>query len=223
MRAIGRRGGRPQPEPVQDAVPEAPAPGLPAAIADPGRILDVAALDQALEAAASEPDSATRQRIVAYLKPAMAAGKAEIERRFMADQDGAQVMAANVFLMDNVILALHRIIQARLFRVSNPTAGEHLSICAVGGYGRGELAPQSDIDLLFLLPYKQTPHTEQVVEFLLYVLWDCGLKVGHATRSVDDSLRHATADVTIRTALLEARLITGDRALFQLLQRRFEA
>ena len=223
MRAIGRRGDRAQPEPAEDAAPEAPAQSLPAAIAEPGRIIDVAALDQALEVAAGEPAAAARQRIVACLKPAMATGKAEIERRFMADQDGAQVMAANAFLMDSVIQALHRIIQTRLFRASNPTAGEHLSICAVGGYGRGELAPQSDIDLLFLLPYKQTPHTEQVVEFLLYVLWDCGLKVGHATRSVDDSLRHAIADITIRTALLEARLIAGDRALFQLLQRRFEA
>ena len=223
MRAIGRRGDRAQPEPAEDAAPEAPAQNLPAGIAEPGRIIDLAALDQALETAASDPADTARPRIVACLKPAMAAGKAEIERRFMADQDGAQVMAANAFLMDSVIQALHRIIQTRLFRASNPTAGEHLSICAVGGYGRGELAPQSDIDLLFLLPYKQTPHTEQVVEFLLYVLWDCGLKVGHATRSIDDSLRHATADITIRTALLEARLLAGDRALFQLLQRRFEA
>ena len=63
-----------------------------------------------------------------------------------------------------------------------------MALVAVGGYGRGELAPYSDIDLLFLHPYKQTPHTEQVVEYLLYALWDMGLKVGQATRSIDETM-----------------------------------
>jgi len=223
MRAIRRRRSRPAPEPTPIVAPAAPATSPAVAIVEPDRIIDIAALDREFEAAAAEPGNTARQRIVAALKPAMAAGRAEIERRFMANQDGDQVMAANAFLMESVIQALHRIIRNRLFRASNPTSGEHLSICAVGGYGRGELAPQSDIDLLFLLPYKQTPHTEQVVEFLLYVLWDCGLKVGHATRSIDETLRQATSDVTIRTAVLEARLISGDQALFQLLERRFAA
>ena len=64
-----------------------------------------------------------------------------------------------------------------------------MAIVAVGGYGRGTLAPGSDVDLLFLLPYKQTPWGESVVEFILYVLWDLGLKVGHATRSVAECIR----------------------------------
>jgi [protein-PII] uridylyltransferase len=219
MRAIRRRSIRAVP-PLEGAA-AAVTPIV--AIDEPDRIVDIALLHRAIEAAAVEPANTARQRVVAAVKPVMAAGRAEIERRFMASQDGAQVMAANAFLMDSMIRSLHRVIQGRLFRASNPTAGEHLAICAVGGYGRGELAPHSDLDLLFLLPYKRTPHTEQVVEFLLYVLWDCGLKVGHATRSADDSLRQALADITIRTALLEARLISGDRALFQLLQRRFAA
>jgi [protein-PII] uridylyltransferase len=98
-----------------------------------------------------------------------------------------------------------------------------LAIVAVGGYGRGELAPFSDIDLLFLLPYKQTPHTEQVVEYLLYLLWDLGLKIGQSTRSVDECLRQAKSDLTIRTGLLEARYLWGEQALFDELKRRFDS
>ena len=89
-----------------------------------------------------------------------------------------------------------------------------MAIVAVGGYGRGTLAPGSDVDLLFLLPYKQTPWGESVVEFILYMLWDLGLKVGHATRSVDECIRLSRSDMTIRTAILEARYICGDKALF---------
>jgi [protein-PII] uridylyltransferase len=83
---------------------------------------------------------------------------------------------------------------------------------AVGGYGRGTLAPGSDIDLLLLLPYKQTAWSESVVEWILYVLWDLGLKVGHATRRIDDSIRMAKTDNTILTTLIEARFVCGDRA-----------
>jgi [protein-PII] uridylyltransferase len=92
---------------------------------------------------------------------------------------------------------------------------------AVGGYGRGELAPFSDIDLLFLLNYKISPHSEQVVEYVLYMLWDLGLKVGHATRSIDECMRMAKTDATIRTALLEARFLWGDHRIFADFRRRF--
>ena len=96
------------------------------------------------------------------------------------------------------------------------------TIVAVGGYGRGTLAPYSDIDVLFLMPDKPPPGVEKVVESLLYVLWDLKLKVGHATRTVGESLKQARADMTIRTTLLEARFITGDKALFETLQARFD-
>src|SRR5690606_33741835 len=80
----------------------------------------------------------------------------------------------------------------------------------------------SDIDLLFILPYKQTPWGEQVTEYILYMLWDLGQKVGHAVRSVDECIRMARADMTVRTATLEARFLTGDKALFEQLTQRFE-
>ena len=97
-----------------------------------------------------------------------------------------------------------------------------MAVVATGGYGRGLQAPGSDIDLLFVLPYKQTAWGEQVAESILYCLWDTGLKVGHATRSVDECIRQAKADMTIRTAILEARFLLGDRALFDELVTRFD-
>ena len=90
-----------------------------------------------------------------------------------------------------------------------------MAVVAVGGYGRGEMLPHSDIDLLFLMPTSATPKLEKVVEYMLYMLWDLGLKVGHSTRSVAECLKPGRADMTIRTALLEARWIWGDQALFQ--------
>ena len=97
-----------------------------------------------------------------------------------------------------------------------------MAVVATGGYGRGLLAPFSDVDLLFVLPYKQTPWGESVVEYMLYLLWDLGLKVGHATRTVDQSLKLARADMTIRTALIDLRLIHGDEPLFRELMQRFQ-
>ena len=82
--------------------------------------------------------------------------------------------------------------------------------------------PGSDIDLLFLLPYKQTAWGEQVIEAILYCLWDMGLKVGHATRTVNESIRQAKADMTIRTAILEARFLLGERELYDELMARFD-
>src|SRR5438093_8436916 len=97
-----------------------------------------------------------------------------------------------------------------------------MAVVATGGYGRGLMAPESDIDLLFILPYKQTAWGEQFAEAILYCLWDMGLKVGHATRSVDECIRQAKADMTIRTAVLEARYLVGDRKLYDELVARFD-
>src|SRR6201999_1544983 len=92
-----------------------------------------------------------------------------------------------------------------VYRADNPTSAERITVVATGGYGRGELAPGSDVDLLFVRPSKQTQWGENVIEFILYMLWDLGLKVGHATRSLADSVRLAKQDITIRTAILAAR------------------
>ena len=105
-----------------------------------------------------------------------------------------------------MISALYDFTTVHVFRARNPTEGERIALMAVGGYGRGALAPFSDIDLLFLRPYKETAHTESVIEFMLYALWDLGFKVGHASRTVAECIKLSRADMTIRTSLLEARL-----------------
>ena len=191
------------------------------AIARQREIID--GLRAELSAAVRAEGSGTgRVLLVAILRKALAAGRAEIRRRFEAGGTAAAVMREQCFLMDQLIHALFDVVIGELYPLANPTAGEKLALVAVGGYGRGELAPCSDIDLLFLLPYKRTPHTEQVVEALLYVLWDLGLKIGHAVRSVEDCLRHAKSDLTVRTSLLELRFLRGDEELFGELKRRFD-
>ena len=91
----------------------------------------------------------------------------------------------------------------------------------LGGYGRGLLAPASDIDLLFVRPFKETAWDESVIEFVLHMLWDLNLKVGHATRSIAECVRLGKQDITIRTSLLEARYLWGDRELYDELRRKF--
>ncbi len=188
-------------------------------------IIDRRALAEELAAAARSQRRRALERslFLAPLKTALAAGRDEIRRRFEATGNGAVAVREQCFLMDQLIRALYDLVTGELYPLANPTSGERLALIAVGGYGRGELAPYSDIDLLFLLPYKPTPYTEQVVESLLYFLWDLGLKVGQATRSVDECLHHAKSDLTIRTSLLEARYLWGEQALFLDLKKRFEA
>ncbi len=193
------------------------------AIRDQRAIIDRLSLAEALDrAAAASLDLAAEPAVLEALKAALARGRAEIERRFEAGNDGREAARAHSFLVDQLIRALFDFTTARVFPLANPSAGERIAVVAVGGYGRGELAPYSDVDLLFLRPYKPTPYGEQVVEFMLYKLWDLGLKVGHATRSVDECIRQAKADMTIRTALLEARYLWGEQRLFLELRRRFQ-
>jgi len=169
-----------------------------------------------------QPDApTTRAAVLAVLKDAMTHGRSEILGRLEGGAGGSEVTRAHCYLVDQVVRALFDFVTAKVHRAANPTAAERLSLVALGGYGRGELAPYSDVDLMFLLPYKQTPWGEQVVEHMLYQLWDLGLKVGHSTRSIDEAIRLAKSDLTIRTSLLEARYVWGDQALFLELKERF--
>ncbi|MFP4270015.1 MAG: [protein-PII] uridylyltransferase [Alphaproteobacteria bacterium] len=153
-------------------------------------------------------------------KRRVAAAEAAIRARFEADGRAAEVVFKRCHVIDQLIQGLLDWAQSRRYPLHNPTPAERLAVVAVGGYGRGDLAPHSDIDLLFLLPYKATPRIEQLVETVLYTLWDLRLKVGHAVRSVDDALRTARGDTTVLTTALETRLLTGDAALYDQFKRR---
>jgi [protein-PII] uridylyltransferase len=166
----------------------------------------------------------TRGEAVAILKPALDAGRAEIARRLEeAPQDGRGATLAGAYLIDQIVRMAYDFTVGTLYRSHNPSAAERLAIAAVGGYGRAEMAPFSDIDIAFLTPWKQTGWTEQVIESILYLLWDLGLKVGHSSRSLDEMIRMAKSDLTIRTALLEARYVWGDRAVYDEASRRFDS
>jgi [protein-PII] uridylyltransferase len=115
--------------------------------------------------------------------------------------------------MDAIILAIHAYAEAMIPR-SPGGREEAFALVATGGYGRGVLAPYSDIDLLFLTGTQVGARTERLVEFMLYLLWDLGLKVGHATRSVKDCLAHARRDATIQTALVDSRFMAGNERAF---------
>ncbi|WP_112664377.1 [protein-PII] uridylyltransferase [Microvirga flavescens] len=168
-------------------------------------------------------DAATlRARLVPGLKSVLDEGRAAAERQLMERQNGLVCARRLSAQMDTLVEAIYGAVVHHLYPASNPSTEERLAIVATGGYGRGTLAPGSDVDLLFLLPYKQTAWSESVVEAMLYVLWDLKLKVGHATRSIEDCLREGAADMTIRTSLLEARFLFGDKALFDNMVERFD-
>jgi [protein-PII] uridylyltransferase len=156
------------------------------------------------------------------LKAVLVEGRATAERLLLKDRHGRRCAERLCFMIDETIRVLFEFAITRLYPSQNPSEAEHMAIVATGGYGRGVLAPGSDIDLLFLLPYKQTAWGEQVAEAILYSLWDIGLKVGHATRSVNECIRQSKADMTIRTAVLEARYLFGDRKLYDELMARFD-
>src|SRR5579862_7165883 len=186
-------------------------------------IIDRRALLAELEALTEVSAEPPRQRVAEILKSALATGRAEMRRRFEQGATGTETVHGLSFLMDQLIRVLYDFVDTQLYPTANPTEGERMALVAVGGYGRGELAPYSDLDLLFLTSYKPTPHTEQVVEYMLYALWDLGLKVGQSTRSVEETIRQSQADMTIRTAVLEARYIWGDQHLFTEMKQRFDS
>ena len=157
-----------------------------------------------------------RTAVALHLKAALAASRAEIERLLLKDRHGGRCAARLCRVQDEIIRVLYDFAVEHLYPSKSPSEAERMAIVATGGYGRGLMAPGSDIDLLFVLPYKQTAHWGEIDRRgdPLPACGDMGLKVGHATRSIDECIRQAKADMTIRTAVLEARFLLGDRALY---------
>jgi [protein-PII] uridylyltransferase len=203
----------------KNAQGRAPAPRVAAEIFD----ADKAAADLAKMAAEfGGRERELRTAVAQHLKAALNEGRAKAEELLLKDRHGRHCAERLCFMQDEIIRILFEFAAKYLYPSLNPSEAERMAVVATGGYGRGLLAPGSDIDLLFVLPYKQTAWGESIAEAILYCLWDMGLKVGHATRSVDECIRQAKADMTIRTAILEARFLFGDEKLFDELVARFD-
>ncbi len=175
--------------------------------------------------AEGESNAESRRRAaIDYLKPLIRDAREQITAS-VADRACPALEAAHALseLNDYLIRILYEFAEAHLSEPQNPTDSEHLAIVATGGYGRGLLAPYSDLDVLFLRPFKRTAWGESIIELTLLMLWDLGLRIGHAARSLSECFRLARDDMTVRTALLEARFICGDAALAEQLRTGFRA
>src|SRR5512141_2771738 len=162
---------------------------------------------------------AANDAALATAKARLLQGREEILARHRAGAGGQQVVRAISALTDDVITGLfHAIVEQ--FPGPGPVP---LALVATGGYGRRELAPRSDIDLLALLPdagdKAARRRADAIAENLHRALWDTGLEAGYAARTLDQCVQLAREDHTIRTALLDGRLVAGDAQLFKGLER----
>ncbi|PWE31151.1 [protein-PII] uridylyltransferase [Maritimibacter sp. 55A14] len=202
--------------PVSDPADLRPRAAPTALICPAREIFDPDALRGALAAQFEDcaDARAIRAAAVAEIGAAYKAGFATISETFRdRPLEARATTSAYSWLTDQVVTAVFWVARRYLHPLPNPTESERLAIFAVGGYGRAEMAPCSDVDLLFLTPWKITPWAESVIESMLYILWDLRLKVGHASRTVKDCVRLGREDMTIRTALLEHRFLDGDNSL----------
>ena len=147
--------------------------------------------------------------------------KIKIKKDFLNSSDGSLNVGLNVILIDSMLEEIIKNIHLHFLGETQIL----LSVIAVGGYGRGELAPHSDLDILFLKPNKlkkrETTKIEKVIQLTLYLLWDLGYKVGHSTRTIIDCIKKSSSDITVCTSLLEKRFITGNKENFELLKINF--
>ena len=179
-------------------------------------ILDGRALRVKLAAAALDnisDETVRRKAALELLHGALFRGRMIAQERLQQGADGLDTARLLSAVQDEVISALYYFATEHVFRSSEEAEPTHLAVMATGGYGRGVMAPSSDTDLLFLRAQKESEQTESIIEYMLYILWDMGLKVGHAFRSPGECVRLSGEDVTIKTSLLDARFLCGDEAL----------
>jgi [protein-PII] uridylyltransferase len=189
-------------------------------------IVDLAALnDRLAQVAQAGPDPRARMALaVQHLTEALKAGQAALRAALEAQPMAARsFVRSQTWLVDTVVTAALAVAARQLVEPPFDGAPPGLAVLAVGGYGRAEMAPGSDVDLLFLTAGRPGPRIQAVIESTLYVLWDLKLKVGHASRTIEDCLRYGRDDMTVRTALLERRHLWGDAALSDRLGARLES
>jgi [protein-PII] uridylyltransferase len=163
------------------------------------------------EAGAARVEDRRRLRLE-FFRAVLAEGLESFKARHAEGASGQDSVRAHARLVDDVIQALTRLIVADARGAGlTPTP---LVVVALGGYGRGELHPSSDIDLMVVHDGELSAFVQRVMHELLYTLWDLGFQVGHSLRSLDDCVAMARTDFPSRTSMQEARLIEGDRRLF---------
>lgn len=163
-----------------------------------------------------------RSNATQIFKAALYRGVGEIRRRFEEERiRGPEAVRSNSYLVDQLVRCIYDFACEHVYLTKAQDPIGEMALLATGGYGRGELSPFSDIDLMFLLPPKAWPDSEKIIEYILYTLWDCGLKVGHATRTTEQCVDLARADLTIRSSLLEARWLWGARSLYDVFEDTF--
>ncbi len=140
----------------------------------------------------------------------------ELAERHFAGASGSEVVADFTAAVDDLMRALFRFAEVEHGR-RFPKLNQRIAIVARGGYGRAELNPQSDVDLLFVHDYKRGPYVEIVTEIILHALWDAGISVGHGVRTARECVRIANDDLKEKTALLDVRFLAGDRPIFDAL------
>ncbi|MEM1351051.1 MAG: [protein-PII] uridylyltransferase [Pseudomonadota bacterium] len=205
---------------TQTALSHQPPPEL---ICAAEHVFDTREFELALNAVSAQETQPMQIRAAAVeaLAELQAKGRNAIAEAFSeAPFEARRMTRSYTYLTDQLVISAFHVARDVLHPKPNPTASEHLAVIAVGGYGRGEMAPYSDVDLLFLTPYKITAWAESVIETMLYILWDLKLKVGHSSRTIKDCLRLGAEDFTIQTAMLEHRYLAGDAALAEKLGER---
>ncbi|MBB3174397.1 [protein-PII] uridylyltransferase [Endobacter medicaginis] len=175
------------------------------------------ALAAALARASAEGEGVPREAALGHFRRHLARLQTDVRHEFESHAiSGAEAARRLSAMTDGLVATLFDFARGEALRGVEGMRPDlpGLSVIATGGYGRGLLAPFSDIDLLFLTTDAPGAASLAVVEYMLYFLWDLGLKVGHATRSIADCVAESAADTTIRTSMIDARLLAGDAALF---------
>ncbi|HKT33598.1 MAG TPA: [protein-PII] uridylyltransferase [Nitrospira sp.] len=147
--------------------------------------------------------------------------RAHVARRVMAGATGAETLAAMTEFVDGLIIGRYREAMRQGGDDMATIGMQQCCLMALGGYGRRELAPQSDIDLMFLYHAGSGKAVESLVRAVLHPLWDCGFQVGHSLRTIADSIELAEADATVKTSMMEARFLAGSADLFQEFHRKY--
>jgi len=169
----------------------------------------VAGADAVFQARAFDAALAAGRPPLTLFQQALAAGRATIKRRYLEGAPAVSIVNTHAHFVDQLLV--------RAWRLHRGTHAPRsaIALVAVGGYGRGELHPASDIDLMLLLDRGDPKPLGGIIESFLRFCWDIGLEVGHSVRTLKDCVREAKNDLTVATNLMESRLLDGDADLFE--------